>query len=181
MTIERRDEDSDASVPDGKVYEMTGAEKEAAAFRAHVEEALTRLPWLRKRHGDLTNSVRANRTVTKKFLLHILAMAESVPELQQAARFDPDWARAVLQRGDAFHQIAVWMEHLYLELRYTLEAERHELVRSALQLYTIAQALDRNSSPEEGKLHGALQQVQRQIRPARRRKKPKVPEGGGEA
>jgi hypothetical protein len=180
MKIERRDKDSTASAPDDKVLEMTGAEKEAAAFLAHLEDTLARLPWLRKRHGDLTNSVRANRTVTKKFLLHILAMAESVPELQQAARFDPAWARAVLQRGDAFHPVVVWMEHLYLELRYTLEAERHELVRSALQLYTIAQALDRDSGPEDGKLHGALEQVQRQIRPSRRRKKAKTPEGGGE-
>lgn len=149
----------------------TGREQLADAFLARIDAAVELLPWLLHPHPVKSKSVRAGRTITRPFLEGIIAMVEAVPELRSVGRFDPQQARLALQTADAFHHVADQIDTLYRRLRFTLEAQKQEVVDAALQIYAVAQALARRGDVEDRALVSHLARLRKGMRRPRKRVK----------
>ena len=89
-------------------------------------------------HPSTAKHVRGGRTVSREFVLSMLAAAERNPDNPILQRFDSDAARRVLQSTEAYRLLSERMAMFLASVNYTVEAEWADVAADALQTFKIA-------------------------------------------
>jgi hypothetical protein len=123
---------------------VTAAEGLATEVAEAIEAIAAHIPGLEAPHPSTAKRVRGARTVSREFLVSMIAAVEGSPDLQTAGTFDPEEARATLQFNDAFRSIADRLAALLASVNYTMESRKAKIARDAMTTYAIAKALARD-------------------------------------
>jgi hypothetical protein len=104
-------------------------------------DVLTEYLGLETPNPATAKKVRGARTVSREFVVSMIALPEIGEHLGQLAEFDPERAREVLRARDALRIVGERMKIFQARLSYTIEAQWAEIVASALSTYQMANAI----------------------------------------
>ena len=157
------DEESRAVVP---VEDDSPADSEAAVARpprqvamqiAKVFDLIAERLQLESPHPATASRVRGARTVSREFVVSLLALAERHPDWPALADFDTTRARETLESGESLRLLSERTAMLLASLNYTYEARWAEVVADALATFAFATAIA--NSPREAELAAELENL----------------------
>jgi len=148
---------------------ITTAERLANEIADAIEAIAARIPQLEAPHPSTATSVRGARTVSREFIVSMIAAVEATPALQTVGTFDTEEARATLQFIDAFRPIADRLAALLASINYTMASRRAKVAAAAMTTYAVAKGLarDAESAPLAAHLETLRRDLGRRNRPAR--------------
>jgi hypothetical protein len=123
---------------------ITDAERLAAKVGALIDEIEAIIPDLEAPHPRKSGHGRAARTVSRAFILMMLAAIEDEPDWQSLGYFDPEQARAVMQFIDAFRPVARRLAMLAAKLNFTMASRKANIAIAAMNTYRTAKCYARN-------------------------------------
>jgi hypothetical protein len=123
---------------------VTAAERLASEIAEAIDAIAARIPQLEAPHPSTATGVRGARTVSREFIVSMIAAVEAMPELQSVHTFDPEEARATLQFIDAFRPIADRLAALLASVNYTVASRRAKVASAAMTTYAVARGLARD-------------------------------------
>jgi len=85
------------------------------------------------------------RSVSDEFLEACAVVAENDTTMQTKTGLDPVRTRLVINRNLRYQALATAAEMLVRDIRYNMLRERWEVVRQALQVYSLAKGFTRNA------------------------------------
>jgi hypothetical protein len=141
------DEDTRAIVPlESSALSETDAAQELAVHPAEelaagvskVLDLIAQRLELEIPHPSTARRVRGARTVSREFVLSLMAAADRRPDLSFFAKFDSAEARSVLQSEDAYRLTAERTAMFLASLKYTIEARWARVVADAMLAFTMA-------------------------------------------
>jgi hypothetical protein len=100
-------------------------------------------------HPSTASHVRGGRTVSREFVLSMLAAAERNPDDPILQRFDSDAARRVLQSTEAYRLLSERMAMFLASVNYTVEADWADVAADALQTFKIASIMSGDTGRPE--------------------------------
>jgi hypothetical protein len=112
--------------------------EELAAGVAKVLELIAERLELETPHPSTARRVRGARTVSREFVLSLMAAADRRPDRPFFAAFDSAEARAVLQSEDAYRLTAERTAMFLASLKYTIEARWAKVVADAMHAFKMA-------------------------------------------
>jgi hypothetical protein len=116
---------------------------------------------LQSPHPETAGRVRGGRTVSREFVLALIAAIEARPELRELNLFDCNAAHEVLQANDATRVVADRLAMLLASVNYTMEARWAKIAHAALQTYRHASVLA--SLPENAALAAHIEILRRHL------------------
>ncbi len=123
---------------------VTAAERLANEIAEAIDTIAARIPQLEAPHPSTATGVRGARTVSREFIVSMIAAVEAMPELQSVGTFDTEEARATLQFIDAFRPVADRLAALMASVNYTMESRRAKVAAAAMTTYAVAKGLARD-------------------------------------
>lgn len=130
-------ETSEVVLLESKVPALRSAE-ELAVKVIDVMDVIAERMKLETPHPSTSGRVRGGRTVSREFVVALIAAYESMPEMRTYNTFDPAEAREVLQAQDSYRQVAERTNRLLASIKYTNEARWAKVAAAALLTYTVA-------------------------------------------
>jgi hypothetical protein len=122
---------------------VTAAERLAARVDALIDEIEAIIPDLETPHPAKAGGARAARTVSRDFLLAMIASVENEPEWRRLGFFDPEVAQAVLQFNDAFRPVARRLVILARRINFTRASRRAKISVAAMNTYMMVKRFAR--------------------------------------
>jgi hypothetical protein len=160
---------SDAETP--SLPATNAAEKLAANVLTALALIADRME-LQSPHPETARRVRGARTVSREFVIALIAAVEARPELQALETFDINEAREVLQSNDSVRTVADRLAMLLSSVNYTMEARWAKIAHAALDTYRLASAMA--FDPANGALAAHVEILRRHLgRTSRTKKKPR--------
>ena len=92
-------------------------------------------------HPATAHRVRSARTVSREFVVAMIAAVAALPELQRLKTFDSAEARDVLQASDSMKVVADRAAMFLASINYTIEARWARVARQAMDTYRLASAM----------------------------------------
>ena len=123
---------------------VTAAERLASEIAEAIDAIAARIPQLEAPHPSTATAVRGARTVSREFIVSMIAAVEAMPELQSVGTFDTEEARATLQFIDAFGPVADRLAALLASVNYTMASRRAKVAAAAMTTYAVAKGLARD-------------------------------------
>ena len=124
---------------------VTAAQQLAETFVKQLDDMSAAMPLLQGQHPAVAPYARRRQSVPTDFVATVVAAAEQQPVLQSGVK--PEEARIDMQFVEAFRPVLARLAALHLSLADTIRAKRAALGQAALQTYSIAKSLARNSDP----------------------------------
>ena len=112
--------------------------EELAAKIIEVMDMIAERMELETLHPSTSSRVRGARTISREFVVALIAVVESMPEFQKFNTFDPAEAREVLQGMDAYKQVSERTSRLLASMNYTIEARWAKIAADATLTFTLA-------------------------------------------
>lgn len=128
---------------------VTAAERLASEIADAIDAIAARIPRFEAPHPSTAAGVRGARTVSRDFLLSMIAAVDGRPELQSIAALDAEEARAALQSSmPSARSPTAWLA-LLASATYTMASRKGKIAAAALTTYAIAKAVarDPNGAP----------------------------------
>lgn len=152
---------------------VTAAERLANEIAEAIDALAARIPQLEAPHPSTATRVRGARTVSREFIVSMIAAVEAMPELQSIGTFDAEEARAALQFIDAFRPIADRLAALLASVNYTMASRRAKVANAAMTTYAVAKGLARD--PDGAPLVAHLETLRRDLGRKNRPPRPVTP------
>ncbi len=175
------DEDTLAIVPlesiapseaEGSAEPAVRPAAQLAADVARVMDLIAKRLELETPHPSTARRVRGARTVSREFVVSMIATAERRPDFPFIGEFDSAEARAVLESSDANRMLAERTAMLLASLNYTIEARWAKVVAGAM--YAFSQASIVADLPGHAELAAEIDNLRRLLgRKGLRKKKAK--------
>ena len=124
-------------------------------------------------HPSTAKRVRGARTVSREFVVALIAAVESMPEFEGLGWFNPAEARDVLEARDTYHQIAERTARFLASVKYTNEARWAKIVSDALITFKIASILAKD--PKQAKLAAVVESLRQHLGHRGKKKKKDAP------
>ena len=131
-------EDTLAVVPLENSAPAVRAPEELAAEVTRILEVIAEHLQLETPHPSTARCVRGARTVSREFVVSMIAAAERHPDHPILERFDSARARKVLESTDAYRIMAEYTAMFLARLKYTTEVNWAEVVANAMETYALA-------------------------------------------
>ena len=167
------DEENRAVIP---VEKRTGdavvrSAEEAALEVTKILDLIASRLQLETPHPATARRVRGARTVSRDFVLSLIAAAENRPDLPILGTFDSAEARDVLQSADVCRLIAERTAMFLASLNYTTEVRWSRVVTDAMRTFSLASI--RAQDPENAELSAEVENLRKKLgrKGAGRRKK----------
>jgi hypothetical protein len=112
--------------------------EELAAKIIEVMDMIAERMELETPHPSTSSRVRGARTISREFVVALIAVVESMPEFQKFNTFDPAEAREVLQGMDAYKQVSERTSRLLASMNYTIEARWAKIAADATLTFSLA-------------------------------------------
>lgn len=122
---------------------ITAAELLAARVDALIDEIEAIIPDLETPHPSRSGNARAARTVSRAFILAMIADIGHEPDWQSLGLFDAEEAQAVLQFNDAFRPVARRLVMLARRLNFTMASRKAKIAIGAMNTYMMARRFAR--------------------------------------
>lgn len=116
---------------------------ELTATLASIE---ARIPAFEAFHPMTAAFIAQNRAFPLEFISTTLAAVEANPDLQKVQKFDVTEVRDSLQFLEAFKPLAIQVDKLARDLRFTMDALKAKATADSLQMYAIAKGIVRDPS-----------------------------------
>jgi len=135
--------------------------EELAAEVAKVLDLIAERLELATPHPSTARRVRGARTVSREFVVSMIAAAERRPNHPILEKFDSTRAREVLESSDAHRIMAERTAMLLASMKYTLEARWAEVVADAMQAFHVLSILARD--PKDAELAAEVETMRRHL------------------
>ena len=134
------DEEMQLAAPKGEVPALLPPE-ELAERAVQAIEVLAAWLALESPHPATARRVRSGRTVSREFVVAMIAAVEALPPLQRLNTFDSADARDVLQASDSMKVVSDRAAMFLASINYTIEARWARVARAAMDTYRLASAM----------------------------------------
>lgn len=112
-------------------------------------------------HPSTARRVRGARTISRDFILSMIAAAERRPDFPFIGEFDSAEAREVMESADAYRQISERTTMFLASLNYTIEARWAKVVASAMHKFSMASVVA--EFPQNAELAAEIENLRRQL------------------
>ncbi|HXH94130.1 MAG TPA: hypothetical protein VNN25_21320 [Thermoanaerobaculia bacterium] len=169
------------------VHSVGAGTPDPEALDAVVQEAVAHVQAIYQILSDFVpapvegfREVRTACTVPDEFLEASAVAAENDESMQAATGLDPARTRMVINRNLRFEPLAAAAEALARDIRYNILRERWEVVKQALQMFSLAKGYTRNNRSAALVAHViAMQSALGRTGRPRRKKADSVSHGAG--
>jgi hypothetical protein len=124
-------------------HTITAADLLAARVDGLIDEIEAIIPDLETPHPSRSGNARAARTVSRAFILAMIADIEHEPDWQSLGLFDAEEAQAVLQFNDAFRPVARRLVTLARRINFTMASRNAKIAIGAMNTYMMAKRFAR--------------------------------------
>ncbi|HXA19575.1 MAG TPA: hypothetical protein VN380_21475 [Thermoanaerobaculia bacterium] len=145
----------------------------AANLNKAIDDMLALMPNLVESHPATKGAVRSQKTVSNAFIISAIAAVEQNPEIDGLHRFDVTEARDVLQFSEAFRPMRDKLYAATLNVGFSIDFRRANIVEPALEVYALTKGLARNPEQTSAAAHAA--NLKRDLGRSGRRKKKVTP------
>jgi hypothetical protein len=148
---------------------VTHYQQVAANLNKAIDDMLALMPNFVESHPATKGIVRSQRSVSNDFIVSAIAAVEQNPELDGLHNFDVAEARDALQFSEAFRPMKDKLNAAAINVEFSLDHRRANVVEPALQVYALTKGLARNPARTSAAAHAA--NLKRDLKRAGRKKK----------
>jgi hypothetical protein len=134
---------------------VTHYQQVAANLNKAIYEMLALMPNFVESHPATKGVVRSQRSVSNDFIISAIAAVEQNPEIDGLHDFDVAEARDVLQFSEAFRPMKDKLNAAALNVEFSIDFRRANVVEPALQVYAVTKGLARNPARTSAAAHAA--------------------------
>jgi hypothetical protein len=165
--------DPETIAPETETRELNANERAAAEVAILLEAIAERIPRLTAPNAARKKRAIAARTVRREYVLSMIDTIERRQNYQLLRSFDLAEARDTLEFNDAFRPIAARMFVLLSSLKFTMADRMAEVIRQALQAYTMAKPIAEAAKDDvfAAELELVAQDLNRKNKPKTKKKK----------
>ncbi len=148
---------------------VTHYQEVAANLNKAIDDMLALMPNFVESHPASRGVIRSQRSVSNDFIVSAIAAVEQNPEIQALHDFDVEEARDVLQFSEAFRPMKDKLNAAAVNVEFSIDLRRANVVEPALQVYAVTKGLARNPARTSAAAHAA--NLKRDLGRAGRKKK----------
>jgi hypothetical protein len=134
---------------------VTHYQQVAANLNKAIDDMLALMPNFVESHPATKGVVRAQRSVSNDFIVSAIAAVEQNPEIDGLHDFDVAEARDTLQFSEAFRPMKDKLNAAAINVEFSIDHRRANVVEPALQVYALTKGLARNPARTSAAAHAA--------------------------
>jgi hypothetical protein len=134
---------------------VTHYQQVAANLNKAIDDMLALMPNFVESHPATKGVVRSQRSVSNDFIVSAIAAVEQNPEIDGLHDFDVAEARDLLQFSEAFRPMKDKLDAAAINVGFSIDHRRANVVEPALQVYALTKGLARNPARTSAAAHAA--------------------------